>query len=637
MPPYQDSFKRHRYGEQPMPPIRRMFATIALLVAVTPDALLSQATGSTRPSQPVVPVAASSAIAQGALSVTAAIVLGDMTVRPLPAFALELVSASDTTQRIGFRTALDGTASQQLPVGGYVLRSIQPVALNDSSYQWAVPVSVAAGGTKIELTNANALAAPAKRTIARQVAPEREVYEQARRAVFRVEAGLGHGSGFLARIPGVESGLVVTNDHVVANDSTASIYLDSVTHVPAVVVARDREADLALLRIPASRCSDCPRLTLAVPKAGEPLVVTGERVMAIGFPLHQSMTLTTGVVSSVRDGAIISDVNINHGNSGGPMLNLAGEVVAVNTFGDFSDQGGPGISGAIAITRIDKLLAQAPNALAAAAIPEDRLLPSMPLATYPVAALKAAADGEDPKSYRKLFKRDADHFTLDITTPVMFRVFQRMQENELAEERRKREAASGVSKDGAYSETKQSRDWEQYVGDANTPVVTIAIAPKIAETGGSAFLRGLAGTNGALAQASFVFQGDVRGAHFYRNGQEVRPIFGGHGPIAQNIENQFVKLKDVADYGYYVLPPELFMPDSNGTPARVRVAIGDLKRPGETSGTEFIGEVSARVWNGFQAYYAAVQPEKPFVKADAKLQSPKVKMQCGDGSCHVVD
>ena len=63
-------------------------------------------------------------------------------------------------------------------------------------------------------------------------------------------------------------------------------------------------------------------------KAGEGLVVTGERVLAIGFPLNQEMTLTTGIVSGVRDGAIISDVNINHGNSGGPMMNLAGEVVA---------------------------------------------------------------------------------------------------------------------------------------------------------------------------------------------------------------------------------------------------------------------------------------------------------------------
>lgn len=619
-----------------MPPVHRTFLTIALLAVASPGVLRAQTAAPKGPDRSGNPTASPAASATATLSVTAAIVLNDMTVRPLPVFALELVSETDTTQRTMFRTALDGTASQPVPVGRYTLRSVQPVALNDSSYQWALPISITSSVTKIELTNANAITSAERKIAARQVAPEREVFEQAKRAVFRVEAGLGHGSGFLAQIPGVESGLVVTNDHVVANDTVVSVYLDSITHVPAVVVARDREADLALLRIPTGRCSECPKLTLAAPGPGEPLVITGERVMAIGFPLHQSMTLTTGVVSSVRDGAIISDVNINHGNSGGPMLNLAGEVVGVNAFGDFSEQGGPGISGAIAITRIDKLLAQLPGILGAATVPEDRLLPHMPLATYPLAALREAAEAEDPKSYRKLFKRNADHFTLDITTPVMYRVFQRMEENEVAGERRKREAASGVSKDGAYSETKQSRDWEQYVGDANTPVVTIAIAPKIAETGGSAFLRGLAASSGTIAQASYVFQGDVRSAHFYRNGREIEPIFGGHGPIAKNIENNYIKLKDVADYGYFVLPPELFMPDSDGAPARVRVAIGDLKRPGETSGTEITGDVSARVWNGFEAYYKAVQPAVPFVRANPRLPSPKAKMACNAGRCELV-
>jgi hypothetical protein len=402
------------------------------------------------------------------------------------------------------------------------------------------------------------------------------------------------------------------------------------------VVARDREADLALLRIPETRCADCPLLPLATVTSGEPLVVAGERVFAIGFPLNQEMTLTTGVASSVREGAIISDVNINHGNSGGPMLNLAGEVIGVNAFGDFTNQGGPGISGAIAITRIEKLLAQVPAALASVPAPADRLLPYSPRTSYPVAALKRAADSVDPKSYRKLFEKDADHFTLNITTPVVYRVAQRLFENEVGEERRKRELASGVSKDEAYSETKQSRDWEQYVGNSNSPVITIAVAPKIGETGGSSFLRTLSAMNGVMSQASLVFQSDVRGARFYRNGIEIEPIFGGHGPIVQNTENAYVKLKDVADYGYYVLPPELFKPDSSGAPARVRVAIQDLKRPKETSGTEIDGELSARVWNDFQAYFQAVQPDAPFVSANPKLESPKVNMECDAGICHIV-
>ena len=608
----------------------RLIAFAAMSLAV-PGALQSQSTSARKPTP--TPAAASPPPAAATLAITAAVVMSDLTVRPVPAFAFVLVNQADTTQQLLLRTALDGTFSRAVPLGQYVLRSAQPVVLNDSSYQWAVPITVGSAGEKIELTNANATSAPVKRVAARQVAPEREVFEKARRSVFRVEAGLGHGSGFLAQVPGVGSALVVTNDHVVANDTVASVYLDSLTRVPAVVVARDREADLAFLRLPLGRCSDCRPLPLATSTPNEPLVVAGERVLAIGFPLHQAMTLTTGVVSSVRDGAIISDVNINHGNSGGPMMNLAGEVVGVNAFGDFSGQGGPGISGAIAITRIDGLVTRAARALDSVPAPPDRPLPHMPIAAYPVAALKEAADTVNPKSYRKLFERGADHFTLNITTPVVYRVAQRLFENQVGEERKKREARSGISGDEAYSETKQSRDWEQYVGDGNTAVVTIAIAPRVAETTGSAILRGLAGSGGALAQASYVFQGDVRGAHFYRNGVEVEPIFGGHGPIVQNVESQFVKLKDVADYGYYVLPPELFKPDSTGAPARVRVAIADLKRPSETSGTEIDGELSARVWNDFRAYFQSVDPQTPFIAANPRLKSPRIGMRCNSGRC----
>lgn len=318
------------------------------------------------------------------------------------------------------------------------------------------------------------------------------------------------------------------------------------------------------------------------------------------------------------------------------MLNLAGEVIGVNAFGDFTNQGGPGISGAIAITRIEKLLAKVLVGLDSVPAPLDRLMPYAPRTAYPVAALKEAADTVDPKSYRKLFEKDADHFKLNITTPVVYRVAQRLFENEVGEERKKREASSGVSKDEAYSETKQSRDWEQYVGNSNTPVVTIAIAPKVEETAGSSFLRALTARPGVISQASLVFESDVRGARFYRNGVEIEPIFGGHGPIVQNFENAFVKLKDVADYGYYVLPPELFQPDSTGAPARVRVAIRDLKRPTETSGTEIEGEVSARVWNDFRAYYQAIHPETPFVPANREMKSPRIKMDCESGVCHVV-
>jgi S1-C subfamily serine protease len=563
-----------------------------------------------------------------ALRITVALVTSDMTVRVIPLHAMRLTAESDSTWITELRTALDGTATATVPPGRYMLKSSQPVALNDSLYEWNVPVEVGASGRSLELTNANAIAVYKKKAIARQVAPEREVFDRVKRGEFRIEAGLASGSGFLAQMPGGMEPMIVTNDHVVENDTAASVYLDSVTRVPAVVVVRDRDADIAILRLPKGRCGDCPALTMASPNAGEPLVVAGERVLAIGFPLHQQMTLTTGIASSIRDGANITDVNINHGNSGGPMLNLAGEVIGINAFGDFTSQGGPGISGAITITRVSGVLERLPAAYAAVAAPPDRTLPSMPQSVYPNALLKLVADSLDPKAYRKLLAKDAGVFTLNITTPVLSRVFQRLAENEVAGDRRNREKQGNVSKDEVYSEDKQVKDWDEYVGDDNTPVVAISIAPKIAETGGSMFLRILAASGGAAAQASMVFQGDVRGAHFYRNGVEVEPLRGGHGPQVARIEDRWVKLKDVADYGYYVLPPEAFAPDSTGAPARVRITIADLKNPGFLSDTEIEGRLSANLWNDFHAYYSAVYPDKPWIEADPGKRSPKVKMEC---------
>ena len=610
----------------------RLFLGLVLvaspLAAQTVAKPCSPALKATRP-QSAVPV-----------SVTVGVVLPDMSVRAVPLFSLELLDAADTTMRFALRTDLSGAATETACPGHYFVRSVQAATLNDSTYRWQVPLDVTAPGVKVELTNANATvgAAPTtKKVSSRQVAPEREVFEQVKRGVFRVEAGLGHGSGFLAQVPGVAEGLVITNDHVVANDTTASVYLDSVTRVPAVVIARDREADLAILRLPANRCTDCPHLPLAVDKPNEPLVVAGERVFAIGFPLNQEMTLTTGIASSVRSGAIISDVNINHGNSGGPMLNLAGEVIGVNAFGDFTDQGGPGISGAIAISRISGLLAQLPAALARTPAPEDRTLVAVPRTAYPLSLLKSLADSVDPKSYRKLLARNANKFTINITTPVLYRVAQRLAENEVAGDRREREKKSGVSKDESYSEDKQSRDWEQYVGDAAVPVVTFAIIPKVGETFWSSIGRGMAASQGVMAQASMVFQGDVRGARFYRNGVEIEPIRGGHGSQVVRFENAWVKLKDVADMGYYVLLPEAFAPDSSGAPSRLTILVQDLKNPETLSVTEIDGELSARVWNDFRPYYAAVLPEKHWIAADPKRRSPKIPMNCDAtfGRCEI--
>lgn len=133
------------------------------------------------------------------------------------------------------------------------------------------------------------------------------------------------------------TGYVVTNHHVIAGATTVMVSLferpDSPR--PASIVAADPERDLALLKI----LGDGPFPVAAF--ADSSTVEVGEQVLAVGNPFGLSHTVTAGIVSARRsavqiDGMTLSgllqtDAPINQGSSGGPLVNLHGQLVGVNT------------------------------------------------------------------------------------------------------------------------------------------------------------------------------------------------------------------------------------------------------------------------------------------------------------------
>jgi len=123
------------------------------------------------------------------------------------------------------------------------------------------------------------------------------------------------------------------------------------------------------------------------------------------------------------------------------------------------------------------------------------------------------------------------------------------------------------------------------------------------------------------------FQGDVRGARFYRNGVEIEPIRGGHGPQKMVVDNQWIELKDVADRGYNALPVMLFQPDSAGAPPIISIVVQDLKNPKTLSSVDVWGETAARVCNDFAPYFHAIHPDFPFRLANPKL-STRIPLVC---------
>ena len=137
------------------------------------------------------------------------------------------------------------------------------------------------------------------------------------------------GSGFIID----PSGLVVTNNHVIADADEINVILNDGTKLPAEIVGKDTKSDIALLRVH----SDKP--LKAVKFGDSDKLRLGEWVIAIGNPFSLGGTVTAGIVSARHrdinsgpyDNYIQTDAAINRGNSGGPLFNLNGEVIGVNT------------------------------------------------------------------------------------------------------------------------------------------------------------------------------------------------------------------------------------------------------------------------------------------------------------------
>ena len=144
----------------------------------------------------------------------------------------------------------------------------------------------------------------------------------------------GAGAGVLAG-----DGLVLTNHHVVARGRSVQVTLDDDASYEARVLSRNPEVDLALLGIPANGHPS------AVFSEREPR--PGEMVFAFGHPWGQRAVLTGGVLSAVTVArtprgeipVLRTDARLAPGNSGGPLLNAAGEVIGLNAMIFGGDQG----------------------------------------------------------------------------------------------------------------------------------------------------------------------------------------------------------------------------------------------------------------------------------------------------------
>jgi len=436
----------------------------------------------------------------------------------------------------------------------------------------------------------------------RKISEEAVIFKQLRDGVFTIFGEEGHGSGFLID----SKGLVLTNQHVVANSSRINVLVNDSIKVAAKLLKADEKMDVAVILIHPSIVRGLPVLKLSRNK--DSIAFEGEKVIAIGSPLHQEKILTSGIISKVLETAIISDVNINPGNSGGPLINMDGEVIAINTFGE-QVRPGPGVSGSILVTQALNLIEDAIKLSNSAQPPEPRLLPVMPKTHYPLSALEYAASikKRDTKPYNLTKLVERGKFNIFISTPPYLYRAEKQYELDLSKRRRAREEKGNVGKEGQYNPFDDLKNWYQYLG-GYSPTVVVAITPKIGETSGSAF--------GNLLGA-VVLGTSYHGSHEYEYKGDLGYFsLSVNGLVSPEIEHAMIfepldflgadyygvyEAKDIARSGVFTFPCEIFKP-INGSWPDISLKTVSIDKPNDTTVVVVPRQTIEQVWLDFEPY-----------------------------------
>jgi putative serine protease PepD len=183
-----------------------------------------------------------------------------------------------------------------------------------------------AAGTSTATTTVNSLPRPTSGVLTLN-----EIYQRNASAVVEIQAGNASGTGFVID----SDGHVVTNEHVVGTNQTVEVRFAEGGEEQARVVATDRSTDLAVLQVDLAGHDVDP-----VELGSSADVQVGDPVNAIGNPFGLERSLTAGIVSAVDreieapngftiNDAIQTDAPVNQGNSGGPLIDAAGNVIGV--------------------------------------------------------------------------------------------------------------------------------------------------------------------------------------------------------------------------------------------------------------------------------------------------------------------
>ena len=478
--------------------------------------------------------------------ITIMLVGDDLSLKPVPRHRLTIQSLDGKTgDWPPLVTSFEGTAEVALAPGSYRIASAEPIELGGKSYAWSREFQVTGDGTPVtlELSNDNATGgAVGQRYLAG------EIFDEVSPAVVTVENESGHGTGFLVD----QAGLFLTNAHVVAGSRFFAVVFSADQRYEANLVYEDTQADLAVLLVNPAVVQDLEPLRLATDSPDTPATREGEPVFAIGSPLSQEKIISQGIVSRVENAAFITDVGIDHGNSGGPLLNGQREVLGVNTFKE-----GRFVSGTVRTWKAYNVLQQARSRLSDMSVPSADPLPPYPETRYPSDALERIALSKEFDIDDYLGK--SRKFQAFFLTPPARAYWENRTSIEASKGRKRRRNFERAVSEDLHDPVGDYYSWREYGGEYRA-VVRLLVVPKTKATFGSSLAAGLTGVS---ALTRYKFAGDFDRVTLYRNGEEVPYIRMGRS-IQEVVEKTNVgRMNDAAYEGWAEYSPEVFRPDDD--------------------------------------------------------------------------
>jgi S1-C subfamily serine protease len=387
-------------------------------------------------------------------------------------------------------------------------------------------------------------------------------------------------------------GLVATNQRVIGAATSVEVQLTTTLKVTARVLVADAARDVAVLWVDRNAVASLRPVPLGCGQTAKPPVADGQKIFTIAAPLREPKAMESGKISRVEPHAIVSDLMLASGSSGGPVFTAGGEVIGITSLVEEKDDRKRGDASVVRIDDVCGVLAAAEKKMNEAAPPSGTHLPVEPVRPFPVAALKDATQRARSLGAYQLSSSD---FDVVLITPVLTYGAQNRPEQTGGGERRSGARAPGAEQTSMRALLDFS-NWSEYVADF-PPVLLVRVTPKLVEGFWTTVARGAAMTQGMSLPPIKHFKSGFSRLRALCGDVEVTPIH----PFTLE---QRVSETDAIHEGLYVFDPGALGPQCGS----VKLVLYSEKEPQKGDTREVDPKMLQQVWQDFAPYRA--QPDQ---------------------------